>query len=108
MTEQTPDMLPDAIRGAAAVSGAIASMNFMPQMTVKEMVLYVPSGCMASYFLAPLVWQYVGSNSEAGQAAWAFLTGLFGMALLAVVWRAIYGRSLSDIVSLVQSVGGKK
>lgn len=108
MTEHQTDMLPDAIRGAAAVSGAIASMNFMPHMTVKEMVLYIPSGCGASYFLAPLVWQYVGADTEAGQAAWAFLTGLFGMTVLSVFWRAVYGRNLGELISLFRSMEGRK
>lgn len=81
----------------AGLVGSLLSLGFIDGMTKKQRVVAVCSGMVMAHYLAPLI-AFI-FHEENYQETIGFLVGLFGMSVVAALFRAIQN---SDLWSLVK------
>jgi predicted Na+-dependent transporter len=86
----------------AGFLGSVLSLTFIDGMGKRQRVVAVISGMIMSHYLSPLI-AYLFSKGEY-QDTIGFLIGLFGMSIVASVFRAIQN---SDIWGLLRSRYGR-
>lgn len=86
----------------AGLIGSLLSLAFIDHMGKRERIIAVISGMVMAHYLAPLIAFLF--NEDKYQETIGFLVGLFGMSVVAAVFRAI---QKSDLWGLVKHRFGK-
>lgn len=81
----------------AGLIGSLLSLAFIDHMGKRERVIAVISGMVMAHYLAPLIAFLF--NEEKYQETIGFLVGLFGMSVVAAVFRAIKNSDLWGLIA---------
>lgn len=87
----------------AGFLGSLLSMSFIDGMGTKQRIVAVIFGMVMSHYLAPFI-AYM-FKEQSFEPTIGFLVGLFGMSVVAAVFRAIQN---SDIWAFIMTRFGKK
>lgn len=81
----------------AGFIGSLLSLSFIDHMDKRQRIIAVISGMVMAYYLAPLIAFLF--NEEKYEATIGFLVGLFGMSVVAAVFRAIKNSDLWGLIT---------
>lgn len=80
----------------AGLIGSLLSLSFVDQMGKRQRLVAVASGMVMAHYLAPLIANLF--HEENYQETIGFLVGLFGMSVVASVFRAIQNSDLWGLI----------
>lgn len=80
----------------AGFLGSVLSLSFIDDLGKKQRIGAVVAGIISAHYLAPLIAHVF--NEEAYVETIGFLVGLFGMSIMAAVFRAIKNSDLWGLV----------
>ena len=86
-----PDLHPEIIKSpwVAGAMGAIVALRGVPGISWAERSFNVLSGLLIAGYVSPAAAGYLGFEDPTMQSAAAFLTGLFGLNLVAAIVETI-------------------
>lgn len=80
----------------AGLIGSLLSLAFVEQMSKRQRIVAVLSGMVMAHYLAPLIAFLF--NEDKYQETIGFLVGLFGMSVVAAVFRTIKNSDLWGLI----------
>lgn len=80
----------------AALVGGVISMRFVDDMSRKERLFAIISGCAMAHYIAPLIASLFAEGQY--EETMGFLIGLFGMSICSTVFKAIKNSDLWGLI----------